>query len=179
MCSRYGEDIRTFVPTHEVSLLTNGRVLTSDYVQIRGAPDERGILYAFTPLQEEPSYAILPGGKWQSLLPGSTPELRVRPVKMDSRPKRGIRCGVYFIQSQEGPEIKIGWSEDIHRRIQDFQTAHASVIRLKAWIPSEDASLEKKLHHECRGYHVRGEWFALPENYISMLLVSGYDVRTP
>ena len=64
-----------------------------------------------------------------------------------------------------GEKIKIGRSTNPKARLKSLQTSNPVKLKLLCVIPVENsgkaASLEKKLHKECREYHVIGEWFKL------------------
>ena len=64
-----------------------------------------------------------------------------------------------------GEQIKIGRSTNPKARLRALQTSNPIKLKLLCVIPVENsgkaASLEKKLHKECREYHVIGEWFKL------------------
>lgn len=168
---RYGDDVpNSFVPTHRVETLERGQVLWTDFVDLRH-PQDKGIAYAFTPLER--AYAVLPGGMWQSLHRGGG-QLRVVPVKMDCR--TFVKSGVYFVVTSAAKETKIGWSEDIDRRISTLQVAHADTLILRAWIPSSDPNLEKAIQDHFLDHHIRGEWYVLPLNFIESLQKLGYSI---
>lgn len=169
---RYGDAIPvSFVPTHRVDTLDGGSITWTDYVQLQHPRTHLGLAHAVTPLEK--AYVVLPGGKWQSLLRGGG-NLRVTPVKMDSRPPS--RSGVYFIGTSTSSEIKVGWSEDIDRRLNNLQVAHVEVLKLHAWIPSTDPQVETKIHGHFNEHHVRGEWYVLPFNFIEELRKLGFTL---
>jgi len=74
---------------------------------------------------------------------------------------------VYF--AQDGDRTKIGWtSKGVQKRISDLKTA-APTIELVHVIRTDDRQLEKELHKLFKDYRIAREWFALPDNWRSML----------
>ena len=64
---------------------------------------------------------------------------------------------VYFITNKSA--IKIGYSEDINRRIKQLQTGNEEILELLNIIENVDLNFEKHIHSVCKAYHIGGEWF--------------------
>jgi hypothetical protein len=80
---------------------------------------------------------------------------------------------VYLIRAGDMPFVKIGWADDVERRLSDLQTAHyeeLSIIRVFVC----ERRVEGWLHHHFRDQHVRGEWYRFVP---SMLTVAIGDVE--
>lgn len=152
--------IDDFVPTHRVELVDGrtGEALRHDYVRLEPA-DERGVRFALTPDTRQPSYAVIPGGKWQNLdrhgVVRDTPILYrpdyVRPAERDGH--------VYFVQAGEDGPIKIGWSQDVPRRIAELQVANASRLRLVGMVRGRMQD-EAATHERFAHLRLGAEWFA-------------------
>ncbi len=65
---------------------------------------------------------------------------------------------VYFIQAGENGPIKIGFSDNIKKRMLSLQTAHYEELRLLGAVQGAD-EMESYLHRKFRRLHIRGEWF--------------------
>ena len=65
---------------------------------------------------------------------------------------------VYFVQIQDTGPIKIGFTNDVKRRVIEHQASIPYELKLLYFFPGckED---EKTLHHICQKDHIRGEWF--------------------
>lgn len=75
--------------------------------------------------------------------------------------------GVYAVQG-EGPFVKIGRADNIRQRIADLQIGQANPLALLA-VLSNDPRKERSFHHELRRWRVRGEWFRLEGEVLTML----------
>ena len=71
---------------------------------------------------------------------------------------------VYFIQGENGGAIKIGYSEDVNKRIETLQTGYPDKLILLGKIYGT-YEIETKIHEELREYNLKGEWFK-PENKV-------------
>ena len=76
---------------------------------------------------------------------------------------------VYFIQEHTGL-IKIGWSISPSKRLASLQTANAYPLKLIGFIPSNDITLEKKIHDKLHSFRVNGEWFNITEKQVESLI---------
>lgn len=75
--------------------------------------------------------------------------------------------GVYAIQG-DGPFVKIGRASNIRQRLGDLQIGRAQPLGLLA-VLSHDPKKEHAFHHELRAWRVRGEWFRLEGEVLTML----------
>lgn len=68
---------------------------------------------------------------------------------------------VYFVKA--GDAVKIGYSNNIKRRMMKFQTGNHFSLQLLLEIPvpnfKEAHLLERNLHKWFRAYRIRNEWF--------------------
>ena len=71
---------------------------------------------------------------------------------------------VYFLQSEQGGAIKIGYTTDIRKRIKTLQTAHPFPLKLLLAI-NGNIEDESKLHKEFKPFRLCGEWFR-PDEYL-------------
>ena len=87
---------------------------------------------------------------------------------------------VYFIESFQTQQIKIGWAYDPIRRLKEFQTGSPTEYTLLGTLPG-NRTLERKLHLDFAEFHVRGEWFfgVMPlRKFINEVVVQEIDRRT-
>jgi hypothetical protein len=73
---------------------------------------------------------------------------------------------VYFVQIPGTPIVKIGKSANPKERIREIQTYHPYPLTVIATIPGEPWS-EAAFHRFFSPYRLRGEWFSLPEEFLS------------
>lgn len=82
---------------------------------------------------------------------------RVAPsVIVETNKAAGHSSVVYFVAA--GKYLKIGFSVDVHARIESFRTGCPDEIELLATIPG-GAKEERRLHKRFAHLHHRGEWF--------------------
>jgi hypothetical protein len=90
---------------------------------------------------------------------------RGKPTLMDDGDLAGagVVRGVYFIQAGEGGPVKIGWSDDVGKRLRDLQGAHYEELRLLCVYGGlgrqGHTRLEKVFHRVYAPARIRGEWF--------------------
>jgi hypothetical protein len=153
LIARYREVPEGFHPNYWAQV-RGGEI---DYVQL-GEPDQRGIRWGTVPNEDEPLYVEVPGGKWQHLERAGLVDVGSVRYLRDWVPY-GERVGdVYFIQAGEGA-IKIGWSQDVFRRIIELQTASAEKLKLLGVIPSVTMQEERNLHRRFASIRKEAEWF--------------------
>ena len=147
-----------FVPTHRVQVFDpySHKTLRSDFVKL-GEP-EGGLSYACVPGDEEPVYGVLSTGLWQCFEVHG--RIKVTPVryKADYIPL-GERNGlVYFVEAGLGGPVKIGWTQDVERRIAELQTANAHRLNLLGTVVG---TMEDEAATHARFSHLRleAEWF--------------------
>lgn len=147
-----------FEPTHWVRVLDprDRRCVREDYVRLEHV--EGAVSYAYVPGDEDPRYAILTTGLWQSLTVHGRP--KVVPVRYEEEYVQPLdRDGVvYFVQSGDDGPIKIGWTQDIERRIAELQTANAHPLQLLGEVPGtlrDEAAMHARFGH----LRMEAEWF--------------------
>ena len=149
-----GIDLGDFKPTHFVQ--TRGHS-GSDFVRL-DEPEKSGIAFAFLPAKEDPTYAVIPGGKWQNLDVAGIVEADI--VRYDANwiPLHERDGHVYFVESGTDGPIKIGWSQDVERRIAELQVANAHKLRLLGVVPGT-MQKESDLHATFAHLRMEAEWF--------------------
>ncbi len=81
---------------------------------------------------------------------------------------------VYFIHAMDTPHTKIGWTNNLPSRFNNFQTANASTLKLLAIHPG-GRELEAAYHRDFGGFRKRGEWFVIPEEIRNLLMESLWE----
>lgn len=72
---------------------------------------------------------------------------------------------VYLVSA--GPHQKVGITNDINRRICQIQTGCSDrVIFVSSFWSDDPLRDEKEIHRFLYGYHVRGEWFEIPNELL-------------
>jgi hypothetical protein len=66
---------------------------------------------------------------------------------------------VYFIQPECGGPIKIGYSSDVRRRIEEFQPGCPYKLKPLLCVRGGTIFDEKKLHRKFEKHRLHGEWF--------------------
>lgn len=156
-----GADLEGFVPTHWVEVLDgrSRKVLHEDAVVLGEPEGQHGIRYAHTPRVEEPKYACIPPERWQCLERHGMVRARVVKYVPDYVLPTDRMGNVYFVQSS-GPAapIKIGWSQDVERRIAELQTANAHKLVLLGTVAGT-MEREAALHAQFAYLRMEAEWF--------------------
>lgn len=75
---------------------------------------------------------------------------------------------IYFIQNSETKHIKIGYSNDVRKRLSEIQISSPHELKILS-ICEGDIELEKELHDKFNDYYIRGEWFNPSEELISYI----------
>jgi hypothetical protein len=78
---------------------------------------------------------------------------------------------VYFIQSEQTLNIKIGKSTDPQARMADLRTANSGTLRL---LGSTDRYLEDHLHERFAEDRLHGEWFRPSPNLMDFIKLLGF-----
>ena len=148
-------DLVGFTPTHRVRV-DHGTHVKSYLVSMYG--DGGALLWARSP-EEDPLLAKASRGPWQ-FLSGPGKVLAVEEVlyqKSYIRPsdREGF---VYFI-AREG-HVKIGWSQDVDRRLSELQIGSATALSLRGTFPGK-LSDESRMHERFSEFRESGEWFRL------------------
>lgn len=71
---------------------------------------------------------------------------------------------VYFIRAVGTELVKIGFSDEVGRRLRELQCASPHELAIEHLIigtPAIEAELHRRLKR--KGRHVRGEWYRLPD----------------
>lgn len=149
-----------FIPTHVVEVYDAHTkvVLTTDAVALGPVEGDKGVRYGYVPGQEAPRYGVLSNGKWSSLeRHGRVREQAVRYVP-DYVPPTERDGFVYFVERGVGGPIKIGWSQDVDRRVTELQTANAELLRVIGKIPGRMRN-EALMHERFSHLRMEAEWF--------------------
>ncbi len=81
---------------------------------------------------------------------------------------------VYFVKHRNQSPIKIGYTDDLSRRIYSFNNASPWGIDIIGTIETDNApKLEKILHEKLKSFRLNGEWFEITEEY-ALSLISIY-----
>lgn len=75
---------------------------------------------------------------------------------------------IYFIQGENGGPIKIGFTENISKRLKGLQTGHCDNLVVLATFPGKMQN-EKDLHSKYGEIRLRGEWFKPTEELIKYI----------
>lgn len=79
---------------------------------------------------------------------------------------------IYFIGEMDTRTVKIGFSQDwkgIFRRLNACQTGNPRELHLLAAVENGSMELEHAIHDTYGEYHIRGEWFDLPQHFFRQL----------
>lgn len=147
-----------FVPTHRVRVLDGKRVIRTDLVRLGDPVSDAGVAYAYGPDEEVPLYGILPSGLWQSLETYGrveVTEVRYKGQYVAPKDRYGV---VYFVQAGPGGPIKVGWTQDVGRRLGELQTANAKKLVLLGTVPGT-METEASLHARFSHLRLEAEWF--------------------
>ncbi len=158
-------DIEGFVPNHRITVDLGGHQ-KAYLVEVYTV---EGLFWARSP-EEDPVFASAPNAYWQCLTgPGRV--LRVDRVKYQpGYVPLGHRDGhVYYIA--QGSHVKVGWTQDVDRRLGELQVGAPERLELLATEPGTQ-ELEKDRHRQFEPLRVSGEWFrhegALKEHLASL-----------
>jgi hypothetical protein len=75
---------------------------------------------------------------------------------------------IYFIQNTDTKHIKIGYSDNIRRRLSELQITSPHELTILT-ICEGGIEVEKELHDKFNNHYVRGEWFSPSEELISYI----------
>lgn len=78
------------------------------------------------------------------------------PDRKRYRPQQ--RGFVYFVQSEDGGPIKIGWAQDVASRVRQLQVGQSRRLRVIDAIQCR-RSYERDLHRQFAESRLFGEWF--------------------
>lgn len=78
---------------------------------------------------------------------------------------------VYFIKHRNLSPIKIGYTDDLTKRIYSFNNASPYGIDVVGVIETEHAEkLEKEIHDKLQQFRLNGEWFEITEEYANSII---------
>ena len=147
-----------FVPTHHVCVVEpyTEHPLREDFVKL-GEP-EGELSYACVPGDDDPVYGVLSTGLWQCFVVHG--RIKVTPVRYEANyvPPKERHGVVYFVEAGLGGPVKIGWTQDVERRIAELQTANAHKLNLLGTVVG---TMEDEASTHARFSHLRleAEWF--------------------
>ena len=78
---------------------------------------------------------------------------------------------VYFVRGPLG--IKVGYSENVARRVAQLQTGSAARLKLLAVIPNGTREIEREFHELFARQQMEGEWFRKTDAIMRLIL----DIR--
>ena len=87
--------------------------------------------------------------------PIETPSPPEEPKSEETKSKEGF---VYYIQEEMDGNIKIGWSEDPIKRLQQHQTSNSRELRMLVYVKGSP-DYEKEIHRKFQTSKTTGEWF--------------------
>lgn len=154
LIERYGS-CEDFVPDVYVRVqdARTKAVLRTDYLRVE---EEDGIEYGYVPGASDPQYAKPPRGGWQCFeVHGLVKDWPVSFREIALKEEEGF---VYFVQVGDSGPYKIGWSQDVERRIAQLQVANPGKLILRGTVPGTRET-ETEYHHRFRTARVMGEWF--------------------
>jgi len=126
--------------------------------------------WGYRPGDEEPSFAILPTGLWQSLERHGRVKVLPLAYQEDYVPL-GQRDGrVYFVRAESG-SIKIGWSQNVERRLSQLQVGSSEPLNVVTTMPGT-MNTEKSLHQRFAKHQIEGaggEWFHPGEDLLRFI----------
>lgn len=77
---------------------------------------------------------------------------------------------VYFIRMRGTDYVKIGNTKNVVKRVADLQVSNPYKLvieTIKEYLTYQEALAAERAYHETfQQYHVRGEWFELPESLL-------------
>lgn len=80
---------------------------------------------------------------------------------------------VYFILNRDSQAIKIGFAQDVHKRLETLQTSSPSRLELMGTIQAKSnqaaKTLEKRWHQEFASLRLQGEWFKAEEPLVGYI----------
>lgn len=93
--------------------------------------------------------------------------VEVSPLSMEEYAKAHQECGsIYFIGDATGGDtIKIGWSGDVLRRLQELQIGNPSPLKCIGCVAAR-RMIEPAIHQIFATAALSGEWFTDPEGSI-------------
>ena len=87
--------------------------------------------------------------------PKETPSPPEEPKPIEPIKEEGF---VYYIQEEMDGNIKIGWSEDPIKRLQQHQTSNSRELRMLVYVKGSQ-EYEREIHRKFQTSKTTGEWF--------------------
>ena len=87
--------------------------------------------------------------------PTKLPSPPEEPKPEETKSKEGF---VYYIQEEMDGNIKIGWSEDPIKRLQQHQTSNSRELRMLVYVKGSP-DYEREIHSKFQTSKTTGEWF--------------------
>jgi len=167
-----------FEPTHHVLVCNpyTSSTIRQDLVRLEESEGE--VVYAYDPFGEC-LYGVLSTGLWQCLVIQGRIEVTTVRYRVEYTPPKERDGVVYFVEAGTGGPIKIGWTQDVDRRIAELQTANAHKLILMGTIPG---TLEDETAVHARFSHLRmeAEWFRNSPEIQEFIEKGGeFPIRTP
>ena len=122
---------------------------------------EEDVKYVFPTKQKEPNTSISIKSNTQSTVECSLQYIETNEI--DNKVNRGV----YLVTN--GEQVKIGYSNDIKKRISNLQTANSKELKLLGVVPG-NTGLEALFHTKYKSLRVRGEWFNLSSSEVEEIL---------
>lgn len=154
---RYPGAPNDFVPTHRVQVRDPRTNDTMRWDLVRLAESNGQLAYACDPFGED-LYGVLSTGLWQCLVLHG--RIKVTPVRYKAEyvPPKSRDGVVYFVEAGSGGPVKIGWTQDIERRIAELQTANAHKLNLLGTVAGTMEN-EAAVHAHFSHLRMEAEWF--------------------
>jgi hypothetical protein len=86
------------------------------------------------------------------------PVTYMRELPPELRDPEEVWGSVYFVTAGEGGPIKIGWSQDVYRRMEELQTANPHKLVLIGKLRGTMAD-EARVHSLFSRFRIQSEWF--------------------
>jgi hypothetical protein len=88
---------------------------------------------------------------------------------------------VYFIYDRIKKAVKIGFTNDLPKRLSDIQVGNSTELEILKFIPCESAAaaelFETQLHATFKHLYIRGEWFEYKEEEFQQLFTEGLNYK--
>lgn len=81
---------------------------------------------------------------------------------------------IYFVQAGAGGPIKIGWTVDPQKRLEQLQTGSHIRLFILGAIEGSTAG-ESTLHKRWSEYRIRGEWFEAAPEIIDFVMANRHQ----
>jgi len=89
--------------------------------------------------------------------------------------------GVYFIYDSVKKAVKIGFTNELPKRLSDIQVGNSTELEVLEFIRCESAAaaelFESQLHATFEHLYIRGEWFEYKEEEFQQLFTEGLNYK--